>query len=127
MKELTKAEEQIMQILWKIRKGFVHDLLEYFPEPKPAYNTVSTIVRILEKKNFAGHKAYGKSHEYYPLISKKDYTKSFFKNFMKNYFSNSPKEFASFFANNEKLDIRDLEEILKIMNGQINEKKSKKK
>ena len=127
MKELTKAEEQIMQILWKIKKGFVHDILEYFPEPKPAYNTVSTIVRILEKKNFVGHNAYGKSHEYYPLMSKKDYTKSFFRYFMKDYFSNSPKEFASFFAKNEKLGVKDLEDILNIMNGQIDEKKSKKK
>jgi predicted transcriptional regulator len=125
MKELTKAEEQIMQILWKIQKGFVHDILEQIPEPKPAYNTVSTIVRILEKKDFVGHKAYGKSHEYYPLISKKDYTKSFFKHFMKNYFSNSPREFVSFFAKNEKLDINDLEEMLKIMNSEIKDKKKK--
>ncbi len=116
MKELTKGEEQIMQILWKIKKGFVHDILEHFSQPKPAYNTVSTIVRILEKKGFVGHKAYGKSHEYFPLVSKKDYTRSFFRYFMKNYFSNSPREFASFFAKNEKLDAKELEEILKMMN-----------
>ena len=72
MKELTKAEEQVMQILWKIEKGFVKDIIDSMPKPKPAYNTVSTIVRILEKKGFVGHNAYGKTHEYYPLVSKKD-------------------------------------------------------
>ena len=116
-----------MQILWNIEQGFIKDIISYFPEPKPAYNTVSTIVRILEKKDFVGHKAYGKSHEYYPLMSKKDYTKSFFRYFMKNYFSDSPSEFASFFAKNEKLDAKELEEILKIMNTQGNENQSKKK
>ena len=70
MKELTKAEEQVMQILWDMEKGFVKDLLEKFPEPKPAYNTVSTICRILENKGFINHKAYGKSHQYFPLVSR---------------------------------------------------------
>ena len=70
MKKLTTAEEQIMQILWEIEEGFVRDLIERMAEPKPAYNTVSTIVRILEKKEFVGHKSYGKSHQYFPLISK---------------------------------------------------------
>ena len=78
MKDLTRAEEQVMQILWRIEKGFVNDILENFPNPKPAYNTVSTIVRILEKKEFVSHKAYGKTHEYFPLVLKKTYTKSFF-------------------------------------------------
>lgn len=71
MKELTRAEEQIMQILWRIGKGHVHDILEYFPEPRPAYNTVSTIIRILEKKKVVNHEVIGKSHRYYPLISKR--------------------------------------------------------
>ena len=70
MKELTKAEDQIMQILWNLEKGFVNDIIEKMEEPKPAYNTVSTIVRILVKKEFVGFKAYGKSHQYYPLIDK---------------------------------------------------------
>ena len=65
MKELTKAEEQVMQILWKVKKGFVKEFIDHFPDPKPAYNTVSTIVRILEKKGFVTHKAYGKTHEYF--------------------------------------------------------------
>jgi len=83
MKELTKAEEQIMQILWKLEKGFVHDILDKFPHPKPAYNTISTIVRILEKKKFVSYIAFGKTHQYYPLISKKEYTRTYFKSFIK--------------------------------------------
>ena len=86
MKGLTKAEEEIMQMLWGIEKGFINDILAKFPDPKPAYNTVSTIVRILEKKGFVGHIAYGKSHEYFPKVSKKEYTKTYFGHFLKNYF-----------------------------------------
>ena len=73
-KELTKAEEQIMQVLWTLEKAFVKDIIEELPEPKPAYNTVSTIVRILQEKGFVSHKAYGKSHEYFPIISKEQYS-----------------------------------------------------
>ena len=76
MKELTKAEEQIMQVLWRLEKGFVKDVIDRLPDPKPAYNTVSTIVRILEKKGFVAHNAYGKTHEYFPLISKTEYRRA---------------------------------------------------
>ena len=71
MRELTRAEEEVMQVLWKIKKGFVKEILEHFDEPKPAYNTVSTIVRILQDKGFVDHKAYGRTHEYFPVVSKK--------------------------------------------------------
>lgn len=124
MKELTKAEEQIMQILWKMEKGFVNDILEKLPIPKPAYNTVSTIVRILERKGFVGHKAYGKTHEYYPLINKKEYTKSYFKGFMNNYFENSYQALASFFTKENKLSIEELEEIKQLMEKEINKQKA---
>ena len=127
MKELTRAEEQIMQILWKIGKGFVHDILAQIPEPRPAYNTVSTIVRILEKKGFVGHTAYGKSHEYYPLVTKKEYTRTFLKHFTSNYFSGSYKELVSSFTDNERLDINEMEEIMKMMNKEIEKQKKKKK
>ena len=89
IKELTKAEEQLMQILWDKKKAFVNDLLEVLPEPKPAYNTVSTIVRILEKKGFVSHKAYGNTHQYFPIVTKKAYTKLTFKTMLNGYFSNS--------------------------------------
>lgn len=123
MKELTKAEEQIMQILWRIEKGFVHDILEQLAGPKPAYNTVSTIVRILEKKGFVGHNAYGKTHEYYPLISKKEYTRSYLKNFMSNYFENSYQALTSFFTKENNLSLEELEEIKQLMEEQIRTKK----
>ncbi len=113
MKELTKAEEQVMQLLWKKEKAFVKDLIEEMPKPKPAYNTVSTIIRILEKKGFVGHNAYGKTHEYYPLISKKDYTRKFMKNFMRNYFSGSFQEMVSFFAKEDNMSLSELDEMMK--------------
>ena len=123
---LTRAEEEVMQILWDIEKGMVHDLLGKFPEPKPAYNTVSTIIRILEQKGFVGHKAYGRTHEYYPVISKKDYTRSSFRGFMANYFGNSYKSLASFFASEEKLSLRELEEIRRTIKEEILKQKEGK-
>ena len=124
MKTLTKSEEQLMRILWDIEKGFVNDVLEHLPEPKPAYNTVSTIIRILEKKGFVTHKAYGKSHRYYPLISKREYTRGYFRNFLGNYFSNSFQSLASFFAKEEKMSLKDLEELKAIIEDQIEQKKN---
>lgn len=112
IKELTKAEEQIMQILWNIEEGFVNDIINKMPEPKPAYNTVSTIVRILEKKGFVAHKAYGKTHLYFPLVSRKNYTRMFMRNFMGNYFGNSFKEMVSFFAKEDNMSVNEIEELM---------------
>jgi predicted transcriptional regulator len=119
MKKLTHSEEQIMQVLWELEKGFVNDIVNMLPDPKPAYNTVSTIVRILEQKGFISHKAYGRTHEYFPLLSKEDYSREFLDNFTQNYFSNSYKALASFFANTDKLSIRELEEIKIMVEEQI--------
>ncbi len=113
MKELTKAEEQVMQLLWKLEKAFVKDIIEQMSIPKPAYNTVSTIIRILEKKGFVGHNAYGKTHEYFPQITRKDYTRSFMKNFMRNYFSGSFQEMVSFFAKEDNMSLLDMDELMK--------------
>jgi BlaI family transcriptional regulator, penicillinase repressor len=115
MKELTKAEEQVMQILWEIEKGFVKDIIERMDEPKPAYNTVSTIVRILETKGFVGHKEYGKSHRYFPLIKKKEYSRERMNEMVKNYFGNSVSQVVSHFAKNKKMDVREADEIIKIL------------
>jgi len=112
MKELTKAEEQIMQLLWEQEKAFVKDIVEQMPHPKPAYNTVSTIIRILEKKGFIGHNAYGKTHEYYPLIARKDYTRTYMKSFIRNYFSGSFQEMVSFFAKEDNMSLADLDELV---------------
>lgn len=122
MKELTKAEEQVMHILWQIEKGFVKDIIEKMPAPKPAYNTVSTIVRILEQKGFVGHKAYGKSHEYYPLVAKDKYSKFFLNNFLTGYFSGSFEKMVSFFAKENNLDVQEVDELLKHVKNDLKEK-----
>jgi BlaI family transcriptional regulator, penicillinase repressor len=122
-KELTRAEEQIMHILWEKGTGLVHDILKEFPDPKPAYNTVSTIIRILEQKGFIGHKAYGRTYEYFPLITKNEYTKTYFGSFVANYFGNSYKSLASFFTAEEKLSIQELEAIRQLMEDQIRKQK----
>jgi BlaI family penicillinase repressor len=118
LKELTKAEDQVMQILWKLQKGFVKDIIEEIPNPKPAYNTVSTIVRILETKGFVDHKAYGKTHEYFPLITKEKYTKFYLNNLIKGYFNGSFPNLVSFFAKENKMDIHDLEKLLEELKNQ---------
>ncbi len=123
MKQLTRAEEQIMQILWKLEKAFVKDIIVHLPDPKPAYNTVSTIIRILEKKGFVGYKAYGKTHEYYPLVNKPEYTQKYLRNFVQNYFSNSYKQMVSFFAREEKLSISEMEEMRQLIEQEIEKQK----
>ena len=123
MKRLTKAEEQIMQILWDIEKGFVKDIIEHLPDPKPAYNTVSTIVRILEKKGFVDHKAFGKTYEYYPLVTKEEYTKLFMRNFVRKYFGDSYPEMVSFFAQDRNLTVSELEEIKTMITREISKQK----
>ncbi len=121
MKELTKAEEQVMQIIWELNKGFVKDFLEKLPEPKPAYNTVSTIVRLLEKKGFVGYTAYGKTHEYYPVVPKEQYSSYNLKNLVSGYFGGSFEKLVSFFAKEKNMDIRELEEMLKHVRQDLND------
>lgn len=123
MKEFTRAEEKIMQILWKLEKGFVKDIIERLPNPKPAYNTVSTIVRVLEKKGFVSHTAYGKTHEYFPTISRNEYKKNFLKSFIKRYFSNSFQEMVSFFAGDRDIDLKELEEMRELLSEEIEKQK----
>ena len=127
MKQLTKAEEQIMQILWRLEKAFVKDIIVHLPDPKPAYNTVSTIVRILEKKGFVGYRAYGKTHEYFPLVDKPEYTRKFLRNFVNDYFSNSYQQLVSFFAREENLTISEMEEMQKMIKEEIEKQKEIKK
>ena len=115
IKELTRAEEQLMQVLWQVKKGFVKEVMEHLPEPKPAYNTVSTIIRILETKGFVGHIAFGKSHEYYPLISKEEYQNFATDKLMSGYFDNSVNRMFSFFVKKEKIDLKEADEIMKLI------------
>jgi BlaI family penicillinase repressor len=123
-KELTKAEEQIMQYLWRIEKGFVKDIIEQFPEPKPAYTTITTMIRILVRKGFVGYHQYGKTNEYYPLISKSYYLDNHLKQIVKRYFNGSITRFASFFAQDDDLSISELEAINKLIKNQIKKRKT---
>ncbi len=127
MKELTKAEDQIMQVLWELDRAFVKDIVEKLPEPKPAYNTVSTIVRILEKKEFVGHEDFGKTFRYYPLISKKEYSKFYLKNFVGSYFSHSYQQMVSFFTKEESLSLTEMEAMKQLIEKQIAERKEERK
>jgi predicted transcriptional regulator len=126
MKELTRAEEQIMHVLWFLGQAYVKDIIERIPEPKPAYNTVSTIVRILEKKGFVGHEAFGKTHRYRPLVAKEDYTQAFLRSFVRNYFDNSYQELVSFFAKDRDMSLSELEEILTALREEIRKQKADK-
>ncbi|MCJ7819845.1 MAG: BlaI/MecI/CopY family transcriptional regulator [Bacteroidales bacterium] len=110
--QLTKAEEQVMQILWDLGEGLVKDIRESFEDPKPVRNTVSTVVRILEKKGFVDHKAYGNVYLYFPVVSKSEYSKSQLFGLMESYFDNSFPAMASFFAREKDLTMKDLEELL---------------
>nr|WP_321412695.1 BlaI/MecI/CopY family transcriptional regulator [uncultured Carboxylicivirga sp.] len=123
MIELTKAEEQVMQYLWNIEKGFLKDIVEQYPEPRPAYTTVSTVVRVLVKKKAIGFNTYGKVNEYFPLLKKKDYTKRFVKTLVSNFFNNSQQQFASFFTKESDLSLSELEELKALIDQQIEQKK----
>ncbi|GAB3924195.1 MULTISPECIES: BlaI/MecI/CopY family transcriptional regulator [Larkinella] len=116
VRELTNAEEEIMKVLWKIEKGFVKDVLTELPEPKPAYNTVSTIIRILEKKGLVGYRAYGKTHEYYPLITEEEYKRFEMEQLMSGYFDNSLKKLVSFFVKDRNLSLKETDEIIELLN-----------
>ncbi|GAA4834392.1 BlaI/MecI/CopY family transcriptional regulator [Algivirga pacifica] len=124
MKELTKAEEQIMQVLWELQKGYLKDILEQLPEPKPAYTTVSTVVKVLVKKQFIGYDTHGKSNEYYPLVKKEDYFQTHFKGMVQRFFNSSVKRFASFFSADQEMDLKDLEEIKAIIDAEIEKRKN---
>ena len=126
MRELTKAESEVMQILWCKERAFVQEIIDQMPSPKPAYNTVSTIVRILEQKGVVGHEAFGRSHRYFPLVEKEEYTKNFMKNVMRNYFSNSPSQMVSFFTRQENLSVKEMEEIKQLMENELSKKRDVK-
>lgn len=114
-KELTKAEEQIMHAIWNIEKGFAKDILDQLKDPKPAYNTVLTVIRVLCEKGFVKFKTYGKSNEYFPTISREDYSAQRLNSLKKNYFNNSNAQLLSFFVKENKINITELDEIMKLI------------
>lgn len=123
MKELTKAEKEIMQVLWELGKGFVKDVLDQLPEPRPAYNTVSTIIRILETKGFVKHKAYGKTHEYFPAVTKEEYRRFVMEDMVESYFDGSVSELVSYFVREKDISTKELDELLKEMNKKPGKKR----
>lgn len=120
MEELTKTEERVMQVLWQLKKALVKDIIEALPDdPKPPYNTVSSVIRILEKKGYAGYKAYGKTYEYFPLITKAAYKKFYFGKLFSGYFDNSVGSLLSYVAKEEKLSSEDMKMIQEMIDKHI--------
>jgi len=123
--DLTKAEEKAMKILWSIKKGLIRDVVDKYDDPKPAYTTVATIFKILERKGFVGRTPVANSHEYYPLLERKDYTTRSVKSLVENYFSNSFKNMVSEFSSSENLSTKDMQELIEHFRKQIEQKKKK--
>ena len=121
MKELTKAEEQVMQVLWDLDGGFVNEVIEQLPEPKPAYNTVSTIIRILEKKGFVGFEAFGRAHRYHPIVAKDDYRQFSMGRMINNYFQGSFSEMVSFFVKENDLSVGEIDKLKKMIEDAKNQ------
>ena len=126
MQELTKAQEEILRILWDIEEGVVSDIIEKLPVPKPAYNTVSTVVKVLEKKGYVTHRAYGKTHVYFPIVKKKQYAQHIMKDAVRGLFDGSLKQAVSFFVGQKDASISDLEEIKQLIEKEIESQKQKK-
>lgn len=120
--QLTKTEEQLMQLLWKLEKAFMKDLLDLFPDPKPASTTVATLLKRMIDKGFVGYKEYGKSREYFPQIAKSDYFSKQMNGMIKNFFNNSASQFASFFTKETDMSAAELEELKKIIDSEIKKK-----
>jgi len=120
--QLTKTEEQLMQLLWKLEKAFMKDLLDLFPEPKPAATTVATLLKRMTDKGFVGYKEYGKSREYFPAVAKSDYFSKQVNSMVKDFFNNSASQFASFFTKEANMSTAELEELKKLIDTQIKNK-----
>jgi predicted transcriptional regulator len=115
MEPLTRKEEEAMKILWKAKKGFINELLVFYMEPRPHYNTLSTLIRGLEEKGYVKHKAYGKNHEYYPVVTKEEYRKTLMKGMVSDYFGSSYKNVVIFFIDEKKISKEDLKAMIKII------------
>jgi BlaI family transcriptional regulator, penicillinase repressor len=123
MNEITKAQEEILKALWEVGEGVVTDVINKLPDPKPAYNTVSTVIKVLEKKGYVSHKAYGKTHVFFPIVSKKDYTHYLLKDSYKGLFNNSLNQAVSFFVKQKKVSLKELEELKQMIESEINKQK----
>jgi predicted transcriptional regulator len=124
--QLTRAEEQVMQILWDLGEGLVKDIRDRFDEPRPARNTVSTVVRILEKKGFVDHKSYGNVYLYFPVVSREDYSRHQLFGLLEGYFDNSFPAMASFFAREKDLSVAEMEELINETRKELSDSKKQK-
>ena len=115
MEKLTNKEEEVLQVLWTLKKAFVKEIIEALPAPKPHYNTVSTMIRNMEQKGYVAYNAFGKTHQYYPVVSKEAYRKAFMNKTINTYFENSYKNVVSFFAKEEKISVEELREIIDLI------------
>ncbi|CAN0318634.1 unnamed protein product [Chrysoparadoxa australica] len=121
MERLTKSEEPVMQLLWKLKKAFVKEIIAQLPEPKPPYNTISSIIRILEEKGMVDHQTFGKTHQYYPIVSKAEYSKSLFKYLMSDYLEGSYAHLMSFIVQDDKLSAQEIKELQNMIKKNKNE------
>jgi BlaI family transcriptional regulator, penicillinase repressor len=124
--QLTKAEEQVMQILWDMGEGIVRDIRDEFPEPRPARNTVSTVIRILERKGYVGHRSYGNFHVYFPFVTKEEYSRNQLFGLMESYFNNSFPAMATFFAREKDLSMKELDKLLEETRKELSKSKKRK-
>jgi len=123
MKEITKAQEEILKALWNIKDGAVSDILEILPDPKPAYNTVATVIKVLEKKGYVSHRTYGKTNVYFATISQQDYAQHLLKFTIKGLFNGSINQMVSFFVKNRDISLNELEELKEILENEIKKQK----
>jgi predicted transcriptional regulator len=123
MDKLSKGEEQLMELIWQQEKVFMKELLDAYPEPKPASTTVATLLKRMQDKGFVGYETFGNSRQYYPLVKKADYFSKHVKGIIQNYFGNSAMQFASFFTTSTNLSTTELEDLKKIIEAEIQKKK----
>lgn len=121
--KLSRTEEQVMKLLWKLKKGFMKDILAEFPEPKPATTTIATLLKRMKDKGFIDYKLYGKSREYFPLVKKSDYFSKHVNLLIKDFFNDSASQFASFFTKETELTVSELEELKSVIENQIKKQK----
>ncbi|HOU03476.1 MAG: BlaI/MecI/CopY family transcriptional regulator [Bacteroidales bacterium] len=123
MKEITKAQEEVLKVIWEIGNGAVADVLDNFPEPKPAYNTIATVIKVLEGKGYVGHRTYGKTHVYYPLVSREEYANHVVKEAFTGLFNGSLHQMVSPFIKNRSISINELEELRQMVESEIEKKR----
>jgi predicted transcriptional regulator len=124
MKEITKAQEDLLKALWQIKEGAVSDILDNLPEPRPAYNTVATVIKVLEKKGYVSHKTYGKTNVYFPVVSQKDYAQHILKDTFRGLFNGSVNQLVSSFVKSKEISLAELEELKEIVEKEIHNKKN---